>query len=147
MQALEAGNINKLSPSVKLFVRIFVFIALSGKSHSDSGWGVLDPGSPNELVQFRVNSDIFGSHGLLCKLSNFLDRSRCSILELLLVYALRQVDGVIPSYQVGLGGRRLDHFLNYCCDLQQRGESVSKGGRELTPLSMSGRAECIRKQS
>ncbi len=80
-QSLEGRNLNNLCQSVKLSVSIFVFITLSQKSYTDPvGW-VLDT-SPDVLVQSSVNTNILGSHGLLSKLENFLDRPWSKALEL-----------------------------------------------------------------
>jgi hypothetical protein len=82
LQFLEGRNLNKLCQSVKLFVSIFVFITLLRKSYTGPGGWVLDTGGPDVLVQSSVNRNILGSHGLLSKLENFLDRPWSKALEL-----------------------------------------------------------------
>jgi len=110
LQSLEGRDRNKLCQSVKLFIRIFVFVTLSRESDSYSGRRVLDSSSPDVLVQSSVNSDIFGSHGLLCKLLDFLDSSWGTALVLDTVNKLGKVDCVVPGNQIRFGCSCLCHF-------------------------------------
>ena len=60
----------------------FVFSSFSGDSDSDSSGQVSDSLVPNELVEFRVNSHISSLHHFGNKLLNFVNSTRCFLLEL-----------------------------------------------------------------
>ena len=59
-----------------------IFSSFSGDSDSDSSGQVSDSLVPNELVEFRVNSHISSLHHFGNKLLNFVNSTRCFLLEL-----------------------------------------------------------------
>ena len=109
LKSLETAHFNQLAKGIKLFISFFVFTALTAHTHSDTGRRVLDSSGPDKLVQTCIQTDVLGSHGLLCKLANLLDRTGCASLELLSLDALGEVDRVVTCDEIRLGGT-LDHF-------------------------------------
>lgn len=59
-----------------------------------------DTALPHLLVQLGVDANVLDTHGLLCKLDDLLDGLGRALLELDIVHALVQVDGVLALQRV-----------------------------------------------
>lgn len=79
---------------------------------------VLDALAPQLLVELRVQPHVLGTHRLLRKVHNGLDRPRRTLLEGAAVYALVHVNGVLAGDDVGEGGALAR--LHYYYDRLQR---------------------------
>ena len=66
---------------IEFLLGIFLVVPLAGDSDTDSPWNAPDTTAPDVLVELHINSDISGSHSLLCKLPDLLDGIWCFLLE------------------------------------------------------------------
>ena len=77
----EGSNWDMRNNRVKLLLSLLIIIALAFKSHSNTVWHILDSVSPNNLVQFGIETDVQGSHIFFDKLADSFDGGWSTLLE------------------------------------------------------------------
>lgn len=101
LQAVEVGDAeNGCGVDVELLFGIFVVVALAFQTNPQSSGQATDATLPNLLVQLGVETNVLDAHCLLCELDHLLDGCRSTLLELNIVHALVQMDGVVTGNDV-----------------------------------------------
>ena len=91
-------NIEVLNKSEELRLSTFLFVLSLLESNSDSSGDISNTVAPDELVEFGVNADIGGTHGLLGISNDFADSTGSLLLEGDLVSDLVEVDGSVDRF-------------------------------------------------
>ena len=91
-------NIEVLNKSEELRLSTFFFVLSLLESNSDSSGDISNTIAPDELVEFGVDADIGGTHGLLGVSNDFADSTGGLLLEGDLVSDLVEVDGSVDRF-------------------------------------------------
>lgn len=91
-------NIEVLNKSEELRLSTLFFVLSLLESNSDSSGDISDTVAPDELVEFGVDADIGGTHGLLSISNDFADSTGSLLLEGDLVSDLVEVDGSVDRF-------------------------------------------------
>ena len=83
-------DFNNGDKGVQLFLGIFVVIPLTSNSYPNSPWNTPDSLTPDELVQLHINPHIIGSHSLLSKLPDLLNRFRSLLLKCAILHKMKK---------------------------------------------------------
>lgn len=81
LKTLEVGDGNKSNVSVSRFLGFLIVVLLSLDADADTVRNALDSTSPDGRVQWGVESDILGAHGLWGEFTNDLDGLGSTLLE------------------------------------------------------------------